>query len=64
MSIRSFNRVFHALRGTLRREEGVVSTEYGLLIVLIAMAVIVVASALGIAVSGLFSHGAAAVPGA
>ena len=35
-------------------ERGVVSTEYGLLLVLIALAIVAAATALGLAVSGVF----------
>ena len=36
-------------------ERGVVSTEYGLLLVLIALAIVAAATALGLAISGVFS---------
>ncbi|MFN2545513.1 MAG: Flp family type IVb pilin [Actinomycetota bacterium] len=35
-------------------ERGVVSTEYGLLLVLIALAIVAAATALGLAVAGVF----------
>jgi len=38
----------------LRDERGVVSTEYGLLLVLIALAVVAAATALGLAIAGVF----------
>ena len=38
-------------------ERGVVSTEYGLLLVLIALAIVAAATALGLAVSGVFDKG-------
>ena len=48
----------------LQREDGAVSTEYGLLLVLIALAIIAAAAAFGLAVTGLFDHGTAGVRGA
>ena len=36
-------------------ERGVVSTEYGLLLVLIALAIVAAATALGLAISGVFT---------
>ena len=38
-----------------REDDGAVATEYGLLLVLIALAIIVAATALGLAISGVFS---------
>ena len=43
------------LRARFPREDGAVATEYGLLLVLIALAIIVAATALGLAISGVFS---------
>jgi len=37
------------------REDGAVATEYGLLLVLIALAIIVAATALGLAIAGVFT---------
>jgi pilus assembly protein Flp/PilA len=42
------------LRQRFPREDGAVATEYGLLLVLIALAIIVAATALGVAISGVF----------
>src|SRR5437588_115089 len=39
-------------------ERGVVSTEYGLLLVLIALAIVAAATALGLAITGIFDKGA------
>jgi len=36
-------------------ERGVVSTEYGLLLVLIALAIVAAATALGLAIAGVFN---------
>ena len=44
-------------------ERGAVSTEYGLLLVLVAIAIIAAATAFGFAVTGLLSDGAAGVAG-
>ena len=46
------------LRGKLRREDGAVATEYALLLVLIALAIITAAIALGAATAGVFDRGA------
>lgn len=43
------------LRARFAREDGAVATEYGLLLVLIALAIIVAAGALGVAISGVFT---------
>ena len=40
----------------LRDERGVVSTEYGLLLVLIALAIVAAATALGLAIKGVFDN--------
>ena len=40
----------------LGREEGAVSTEYALLLVLIALAIIAAATALGLKIAGVFSN--------
>ena len=45
------------LRARFSREDGAVATEYGLLLVLIALAIIVAATALGVAISGVFESG-------
>jgi len=42
------------LRARFYREDGAVATEYGLLLVLIALAIVVAATALGLAISGVF----------
>jgi pilus assembly protein Flp/PilA len=47
----------HLTRG-IRNEDGAVATEYGLLLVLIALAIIVGATALGIAINNLFNNAA------
>lgn len=45
------------------QDEGAVATEYGLTLMLIALAIIVAATAFGLAVAGLFDTGTAAFPG-
>jgi Flp pilus assembly pilin Flp len=40
----------------IRNEDGAVATEYGLLLVLIALGIIVAAAALGVAISGVFDR--------
>ena len=49
------------LRGILRGEAGVASTEYGVLLVLVAIGIIVAATTLGLAIAGLFDHGTSGV---
>ena len=51
----------HALRVTLMGEEGVASTEYGVLLVLVAIAIVAAATVLGLTVAGLFDRGTAGV---
>ena len=43
-------------------EEGAVATEYGLTLMLIALAIVVAATAFGIALTGLFEQGPPAFP--
>ncbi|HET9249309.1 MAG TPA: Flp family type IVb pilin [Actinomycetota bacterium] len=43
-------------------ERGAVATEYGLTLMLIALAIILAATAFGIALSGLFDQGTAGIP--
>ena len=62
----------HALHATTRApragvrliggEEGVVTAEYGLLLALIALAIIAGAVTLGLSVAGLFQTGASGIP--
>lgn len=49
------------LAARLSIELGAVSTEYGLVLILIAIAIIAAATAFGLAVSGLFDRGASEV---
>jgi Flp pilus assembly pilin Flp len=44
------------MRARFPREDGAVATEYGLLLVLIALAIVVAATALGVAISGVFTE--------
>lgn len=48
---------FMYLRARFAREDGAVATEYGLLLVLIAIAIVVAAAALGTALIGVFNEG-------
>jgi pilus assembly protein Flp/PilA len=52
------------LRARFTREEGAVATEYGLLLVLIALAIILAAGALGVAISGVFENASDSLQGA
>jgi Flp pilus assembly pilin Flp len=51
------------LRGKLRREDGAVATEYALLLVLIALAIILAAFALGQEIKSVFFSGADTLSG-
>jgi Flp pilus assembly pilin Flp len=51
------------VRGKLRREDGAVATEYALLLVLIALAIIFAATALGMAIANVFTKGADTLSG-
>ncbi len=46
------------MRSKMRREDGAVATEYALLLVLIALAIIFAATALGFAIAAVFNRGA------
>jgi Flp pilus assembly pilin Flp len=47
--------MWHSVKSRFVDERGVVSTEYGLLLVLIALAIVAAATALGLAISGVFN---------
>ena len=49
------------LRARFPREDGAVATEYGLLLVLVALAIVAAATALGIAIAGVFSEGSSSL---
>jgi Flp pilus assembly pilin Flp len=51
------------MRTRLRREDGAVATEYALLLVLIAIAIITAAIALGTAIASVFQQGADTLSG-
>jgi Flp pilus assembly pilin Flp len=51
------------MRGRLLREDGAVATEYALLLVLIALAIIAAATALGLAIAGVFNRGSSTLGG-
>lgn len=44
-------------------ERGAVASEYGLLLMLIALAIVVAAAVFGVAVADLFDRGTAGIPG-
>ena len=50
-----------ATKAVLIDESGAVATEYGLLLVLIALAIIAAATALGLAIAGVFDRGSTAL---
>jgi Flp pilus assembly pilin Flp len=47
--------MWHSVKSRFVDERGVVSTEYGLLLVLIALAIVAAATALGLAIAGVFT---------
>ena len=51
------------VKSRLLDERGVVSTEYGLLLVLIALAIVAAATALGLAIAGVFNKGSSQLGG-
>ena len=51
------------LRGKVSREDGAVATEHALLLVLIALAIIAAAIALGVAIAAVFDRGATTLGG-
>lgn len=51
------------LRGKVMREDGAVATEYALLLVLIALAIIAAAIALGVAIAAVFTRGSTTLGG-
>jgi pilus assembly protein Flp/PilA len=51
-------------RDKITNEDGAVATEYGLLLVLIAIAIVAAATALGVAISGVFTQGKNSLSGA
>jgi len=51
-------------RDKITNEDGAVATEYGLLLVLIAIAIVAAATALGVAISGGFTRGKDSLSGA
>ncbi len=51
------------LRDKIMPEDGAVATEYGLLLVLIALAIITAATALGLAIKAVFNNGATTLGG-
>ena len=55
--------MWHATKSRFVDERGVVSTEYGLLLVLIALAIVAAATALGLAISGVYDKGTTQIGG-
>jgi Flp pilus assembly pilin Flp len=53
------NAGYSYLRARFPKEDGAVATEYGLLLVLIALAIVLAAGALGVAIANVFSSGEA-----
>lgn len=51
------------LQARFSREDGAVATEYGLLLVLIALAIIAAATALGLAIAGVFDSASGTLEG-
>ena len=55
--------MWHSAKSLFVDERGVVSTEYGLLLVLIALAIVAAATALGLAITGVFDKGTTQIGG-
>ena len=55
--------VLATLYGRTVDELGAVATEYGLVLMLIALAIVVAAALFGVAVADLFDRGTAGIPG-
>ena len=55
--------VLASLRSKMTREDGAVATEYALLLVLIALAIITAATLLGLAIAGVFDAGSSTLGG-
>ena len=51
-------------RDKITNEDGAVATEYGLLLVLVAIAIVAAATALGFAIAGVFNRGTTSLGGA
>ena len=58
-----FLSLYAKVRSLFAGEDGAVATEYGLLLVLIALAIIVAAAALGAAIAGIFNTGSSELGG-
>ena len=58
----SISRWIHGLMRCARRAQGLV--EYGLILMLVSIAAIVIMSVLGMSVTSLYSHATTAFPGA
>ena len=55
--------MWHSVKSRFVDERGVVSTEYGLLLVLIVLAIVAAATVLGLAIAGVFNNGSTKLNG-
>ena len=58
----TIRRLFARLAVTMRGDVGAIATEYGLTLLLIALAIILAATAFGLAVAGLFDRATVVIP--
>ena len=58
----TIRRLFARLAVTMRGDVGAIATEYGLTLLLIALAIILAATAFGLAVAGLFERATVVIP--
>ena len=58
----TIRRLFARLAVTMRGDVGAIATEYGLTLLLIALAIILAATAFGMAVAGLFDRATVVIP--
>ena len=58
----TIRRLFARLVVTMHEDVGAIATEYGLTLLLIALAIILAATAFGLAVAGLFDRATVVIP--
>ena len=58
----TIRRLFARFVVTIHEDDGAIATEYGLTLLLIALAIILAATAFGLAVAGLFDRATVVIP--
>jgi len=58
----TIRRLFARLVVPIQKDDGAIATEYGLTLLLIALAIILAATAFGLAVAGLFDRATVVIP--